>query len=165
MAKTRSSSSKMLTQSQLAEKAREWQKENKQVVFTNGCFDIVHLGHIDYLEKAAALGDILVVGLNTDASVSGLKGPSRPIIAESSRARLIAALGFVDAVVLFDEPTPLGLIRALGPQVLVKGDDYQQSNIIGADDVIAKGGKVMTIPLVKGYSTSSIVEKIKNEQI
>lgn len=155
----------MLTQSQLAEKAREWQKENKQVVFTNGCFDIVHLGHIDYLEKAAALGDILVVGLNTDASVSGLKGPSRPIIAESSRARLIAALGFVDAVVLFDEPTPLGLIRALGPQVLVKGDDYQQSNIIGADDVIAKGGKVMTIPLVKGYSTSSIVEKIKNEQI
>lgn len=155
----------MLTQSQLAEKAREWQKENKQVVFTNGCFDIVHLGHIDYLEKAAALGDILVVGLNTDASVSGLKGPSRPIIGESSRARLIAALGFVDAVVLFDEPTPLGLIRSLGPQVLVKGDDYQQSNIVGADDVIAKGGKVMTIPLVKGYSTSSIVEKIKNEQI
>ena len=153
----------MLTQSQLAEKVREWQKENKQVVFTNGCFDIVHLGHIDYLEKAAALGDILVVGLNTDASVSGLKGPFRPIIAEHSRARLIAALGFVDAVVLFDEPTPLELIRALGPQVLVKGDDYQQSNIVGADDVIAKGGKVMTIPLVKGYSTSSIVEKIKNE--
>lgn len=165
MAKNRSTSSKVLRQSQLTEKVREWQKENKQVVFTNGCFDIVHLGHIDYLEKAAALGDILVVGLNTDASVSALKGPSRPVMDEHSRARLIAALGFVDAVVLFDESTPLNLIRALGPQVLVKGDDYQPGNIVGADDVIAKGGKVMTIPLVKGYSTSSIIEKIKNEHI
>jgi rfaE bifunctional protein nucleotidyltransferase chain/domain len=165
MTKKLSSSYKVLNQSQLAEKSREWKELNYRVVFTNGCFDIVHLGHIDYLEKAAALGDILVVGLNTDASVSRLKGPSRPIIEESSRVRLMAALGFVDAVVLFDEPTPLELIRSLSPDVLVKGDDYQQSNIVGADDVIAKGGKVMTIPLVKGYSTSSIVDKIKNEHL
>lgn len=165
MVKKQSSSSKIINRTQLIDKYREWKEHAKQVVFTNGCFDIVHLGHVDYLEKAAALGDVLVVGLNTDASVSRLKGPSRPVIAESSRARLVAALGFVDAVVLFDEATPLELIQALSPDVLVKGDDYQLSNIVGADDVIAKGGKVMTIPLVKGYSTSSIVDKIKNEHL
>jgi D-glycero-beta-D-manno-heptose 1-phosphate adenylyltransferase len=165
MVKKQSSSSKIINRTQLIDKCREWKEHAKQVVFTNGCFDIVHLGHVDYLEKAAALGDVLVVALNTDASVSRLKGPSRPVIAESSRARLVAALGFVDAVVLFDEATPLELIQALSPDVLVKGDDYQLSNIVGADDVIAKGGKVMTIPLVKGYSTSSIVDKIKNEHL
>jgi rfaE bifunctional protein nucleotidyltransferase chain/domain len=165
MANRLNSKTKILSRSQLMEEARLWRSQGRKVVFTNGCFDIVHLGHVDYLEKTAALGDILVVGLNTDASVSKIKGPSRPVISQDSRARVIAALGFVDAVVLFDELTPLELIKALEPDVLVKGDDYQPSNIVGADDVIAKGGKVLTVPLVEGYSTSTIVAKIKNENI
>ncbi|ODS80815.1 MAG: D-beta-D-heptose 1-phosphate adenosyltransferase [Cytophagaceae bacterium SCN 52-12] len=138
-----------------------WRDEGEKVVFTNGCFDIVHLGHIDYLEKARALGDRLVLGLNTDASVSRLKGPLRPVVNETARARLIAALSFVDTVILFDEPTPLQLIEALGPDILVKGDDYSVENIVGADFVTANGGEVKTIPLVKGYSTSSLIEKIR----
>jgi len=138
-----------------------WRDEGEKVVFTNGCFDIVHLGHIDYLEKARALGNRLVLGLNTDASVSRLKGPLRPVVNETARARLIAALSFVDTVILFDEPTPLQLIEALGPDILVKGDDYSVENIVGADFVTANGGEVKTIPLVKGYSTSSLIEKIR----
>lgn len=147
------------------EKARDlvarWHGEGEKVVFTNGCFDIVHLGHVDYLEKARALGDRLVLGLNTDASVSRLKGPLRPVVNEAARARLIAAMSFVDTVILFDEPTPLQLIEALEPDILVKGDDYSVENIVGADFVTANGGEVRTIPLVKGYSTSSLIEKIR----
>lgn len=138
------------------------QAEGKKIVFTNGCFDLVHPGHIDYLERTRALGDFLVVGLNTDASVSRLKGPSRPIMNEQARARLIGALACVDAVCLFDEPTPLELITTLQPDILTKGDDYTEDNIVGAKEVKAKGGQVLTVPLVKGYSTSNIVEKIKN---
>nr|WP_169705032.1 D-glycero-beta-D-manno-heptose 1-phosphate adenylyltransferase [Runella slithyformis] len=141
--------------------ARAWQAESKKIVFTNGCFDIVHLGHIDYLEKARALGHKLVLGLNTDASVSKLKGPLRPVVNEYARARLMAALEFVDAVILFGEPTPLELIQTICPDILVKGDDYTPQNIVGADFVIARGGEVLTIALVQGYSTSSLIEKIK----
>ncbi len=138
-----------------------WQSAGDKVVFTNGCFDIVHLGHIDYLEKARALGNRMVLGLNTDASVSRLKGPLRPVVNEYARARLMAALSFVDAVILFDEPTPSELIEAVKPDILVKGDDYTVDNIAGADFVLSRGGEVKTIALVKGYSTSSLIEKIK----
>ncbi|MBC8151776.1 MAG: D-glycero-beta-D-manno-heptose 1-phosphate adenylyltransferase [Bacteroidetes bacterium] len=140
--------------------ADQWHTDNQRIVFTNGCFDIVHLGHIDYLERARALGDKLILGLNTDASVSCLKGPMRPVVNEYARARLMAALAFVDLVTLFGEPTPLELIEALRPDVLVKGDDYTVSTIVGADFVISHGGRVETIPLVKGYSTTALIEKI-----
>ena len=147
------------------ERVRAWKQNHEKVVFTNGCFDIIHLGHIDYLEKARATGDRLVVGLNTDASVSRLKGPLRPVVDESARARLIAALEFTDAVILFDEPTPVSLIEALKPDILVKGDDYTVKNIAGADFVMAQGGEVRTLPLVKGYSTSRIIEKIRESYL
>ncbi len=140
--------------------ARWRTQEDQQVVFTNGCFDILHLGHVDYLEKASQKGTKLVLGLNTDQSVSRLKGPSRPVVPEYARARVMAALAFIDLVVFFNEDTPLQLIQQLNPDVLVKGNDYQVNNIVGADHVIERGGKVETIPLVKGFSTSSIIEKI-----
>ena len=119
-----------------AEAACAWQAEGKKIVFTNGCFDIVHLGHIDYLEKARALGDKLVLGLNTDASVSKLKGPLRPVVNEYARARLMAALSFVDTVILFGEPTPLELIQTICPYILVKVDDYTVDNSVGADFLV-----------------------------
>jgi rfaE bifunctional protein nucleotidyltransferase chain/domain len=137
-----------------------WKAAGEKVVFTNGCFDIVHLGHLDYLEKARQLGDRLVVGLNTDASIKRLKGSTRPIIPQVARARLLAALAFVDAVILFSDDTPLELIKTLLPDRLTKGNDYTVENIVGADVVIANGGSVETIELVEGYSTSSIIEKI-----
>lgn len=140
---------------------RAWQDAGEKIVFTNGCFDLVHLGHIDYLEKARALGNRLVLGLNTDASVSRIKGPLRPVVNEIARARLMAALEFVDAVILFDEPTPEALIAAVGPDILVKGDDYTLENIVGADFVLQRGGAVKTVPLVPGYSTTGLIEKIK----
>lgn len=139
---------------------RTWQRAGHQVVFTNGCFDIVHLGHVDYLEKARYLGDKMVVGLNTDASVERLKGASRPVVPEVSRGRLMAAFEFVDLVVFFGEDTPLRLIEHLGPDILTKGSDYEVKNIVGADFVLKKGGKVETIDLVDGFSTSSIIQKI-----
>ncbi|MDJ1480741.1 D-glycero-beta-D-manno-heptose 1-phosphate adenylyltransferase [Cytophagaceae bacterium YF14B1] len=139
----------------------QWKTEGKAIAFTNGCFDIVHIGHVDYLEKARSLGDKLVLGLNTDASVRRLKGESRPIVSETGRSRVIAALEFVDLVVFFDEDTPKSLIEAIKPDILVKGDDYTVETIVGADFVINNGGTVKTIPLVKGFSTSSIVEKIR----
>lgn len=139
----------------------QWKAEGKAIAFTNGCFDIVHIGHVDYLEKARSLGDKLVLGLNTDASVRRLKGESRPIVSETGRGRVIAALEFVDVVVFFDEDTPKSLIEAIKPDILIKGDDYTVETIVGADFVIANGGTVKTIPLVKGFSTSSIVEKIR----
>ncbi len=135
--------------------------KGKKVVFTNGCFDIVHLGHIDYLEKAREKGDLLVLGLNTDQSIQRLKGPKRPIIEENARARMMAAMTFVDFVILFDDDTPLKLIESILPDVLVKGDDYHQGNIVGAEIVLSNGGRVETIQLVPGFSTSSIIEKIK----
>ena len=154
---------KILTREQLPAVVANWRAAGRQVVFTNGCFDLLHLGHVDYLEQARHLGDALVVGLNTDASVSCLK-PGRPIQDEEARARILAALAFVDAVVLFGEPTPLALIELVQPDVLVKGDDYAPESIVGYDVVMARGGQVRTVPLVAGYSTSRIVAKIKSEQ-
>lgn len=153
-------SEKIRTHAEAVAQVAAWHEAGLRVVFTNGCFDIVHLGHIDYLEKARALGDKLVLGLNTDASVSRLKGPLRPVVNEAARARLMAALQFVDLVTLFDEPTPLELIEAVRPDVLVKGDDYSIATIVGADFVLSQGGSVETIALVPGYSTSSLIQKI-----
>ena len=141
----------------------DWKQKGQKIVFTNGCFDILHLGHVDYMEKARNLGDRLIVGLNTDDSVSRIKGPARPIVAEESRARVMAALAFVDVVVFFNDDTPLQLIGNILPDVLVKGSDYLTENIVGADIVMTNGGKVETIDLVDGYSTSGIIDKIKNE--
>lgn len=132
--------------------------QGAKVVFTNGCFDILHRGHVEYLAKAADMGDVLVVGLNTDASVTRLKGEGRPVNNEEARALVLASLNFVDAVVLFDEDTPYELIKAVRPDVLVKGADYKPEEIVGHDVVTSYGGTVATIPLVEGYSTTSIVE-------
>lgn len=139
-----------------------WQVDGKEVVFTNGCFDIVHLGHIDYLEKARAKGDKLIVAVNSDRSVRRLKGVERPVNDENSRLRMLAALSFVDLVVLFEDDTPYQVIESLTPDILVKGDDYAVENIVGADIVIKNGGKVETVELVSGYSTSNIINKIKS---
>ncbi|MDA8886373.1 D-glycero-beta-D-manno-heptose 1-phosphate adenylyltransferase [Bacteroidia bacterium] len=147
----------------LATQVLKWQVHNESVVFTNGCFDILHLGHIDYLSKAADLGDRLVIGVNTDASVSELKGPSRPIIHEDTRLAKLASLVFVDAVILFSEETPLELIKNAKPDVLVKGGDYTLDTIVGADEIFAKGGKVVVIPFLEGHSSTSIINKIKAE--
>jgi rfaE bifunctional protein nucleotidyltransferase chain/domain len=156
------SSHKILSLPALQTKLTEWRKKGERVVFTNGCFDLLHLGHIDYLEKASQLGDRMIIGINSDASVRRLKGNSRPLQAEDARSRLLAALAFVDAVVLFEEDTPLALITALQPDVLVKGDDYTVENIVGADVVLQKGGRVETISLVEGCSTTALVNKIKS---
>lgn len=155
------SESKIKTVAEAGHTVREWQENGEKVVFSNGCFDIVHLGHIDYLEKARALGNRLVIGVNTDASVSRLKGPLRPVVNEYARARLLAALEFVDTVILFDEPTPKNLIEALKPDILVKGSDYREDEVVGADFVKRNGGEVKLINLVDGYSTTSLIEKIK----
>jgi rfaE bifunctional protein nucleotidyltransferase chain/domain len=153
---------KILTLDDAVAKRAQWQAAGEKVVFTNGCFDILHLGHVDYMEKAKALGHRLIVGMNTDASVRRLKGADRPVCDQTSRSRVMAALGCVDAVVLFDEATPEALIHAIKPDILTKGDDYSIANIVGADFVLANGGEVKTIPFVEGYSTSAIIRKIKN---
>ena len=140
---------------------REACKEKQQrVVFTNGCFDLLHRGHVAYLQEARLLGDALVVGLNDDASVRRLKGPGRPLMAQQDRACLLAALQMVDVVCMFPEDTPLALIQALQPDVLVKGGDYQLDQIVGRDVVEAYGGQVTTLPFLEGYSTTELVEKI-----
>jgi D-beta-D-heptose 7-phosphate kinase/D-beta-D-heptose 1-phosphate adenosyltransferase len=132
-----------------------------RVVFTNGVFDLLHPGHVDVLAAARALGDALVVGVNTDASVRRLKGPARPIRNEQDRAHVLAALESVDAVVLFDEDTPLDLIRALMPDVLVKGGDYAKESVVGAAEVLARGGEVVIVPLTPGHSTTSTVDRLR----
>ncbi len=141
-----------------------WKRELKKVVFTNGCFDILHLGHVDYLAKAAKLGDILFVGLNSDDSVKRIKGPGRPVQDEKSRTMILASLQFVDYVMLFDEDTPYQLISEVGPDILVKGSDYSPEDIVGYDIVTGKGGKVVTIDFLPGYSSSRVIEKIRGEK-
>lgn len=131
-----------------------------RVVFTNGCFDILHVGHARYLRDARALGDLLVVGVNTDASVKRLKGPERPIQTESDRAELLTHLGAVDYAVLFDEDTPLELIEAVEPDVLVKGGDWAPEQIVGSKFVLARGGDVKSLPFHPGHSTTSLIERI-----
>ena len=140
-----------------------WRFHSNKIVFTNGCFDILHHGHIDYLGKAADLGDMLVVGVNADSSVKKLnKGASRPIQNENDRALILSSLQMVDAIIIFEEDTPAELIRRLQPDVLVKGGDWKENEIVGADTVKARGGIVTTIPYVDGYSTTAIEKKIKN---
>ncbi len=141
---------------------RQWKERGERVVFTNGCFDILHLGHVDYLQKARNLGSKMILGLNTDASIARLKGSERPIVPENARARVMASLEFIDLVVLFSEDTPLNLIEKIQPSVLVKGNDYKIAQIVGAKEVLESGGEVKTIELVEGFSTTNIVEKIKS---
>lgn len=147
----------------LINKINGWKSEGKKIVFTNGVFDLLHLGHITYMSKAAELGDKLIIGLNADASVKRLKGESRPVNDQNNRAALLAALFFVDAVILFEEDTPRELITKLMPDVLIKGADYTIENIAGAQEVLANGGEVKTISLVEGYSSTSIINKIKGQ--
>ncbi len=150
--------------SSLEKLVQQWHREAKKIVFTNGCFDLVHPGHLDYLSKAADLGDVLIVGLNTDASVRRLKGPDRPVVDENGRAFLIASLRFVDAVVLFDEPTQYHLIQLVQPDVVVKGKVYKAEEVVGYDIVTARGGTVQTLDLVPGYSTTLLIQKLlRNE--
>ena len=141
--------------------AARWRQRSGRVVFTNGVFDLLHPGHVDILSAARALGDALVVGVNTDDSVRRLKGPSRPVRNENDRAHVLAALEAVDAVVLFDEDTPLELIRALWPDVLVKGGDYTVDTVVGAQDVMQRGGDVVIIPLTPGHSTTGTVDRMR----
>lgn len=141
---------------------QSWQQAGQKVVFTNGCFDILHYGHLHYLAEASILGDRLVVGLNGTASVGRLKGAHRPVQDEQTRLYMLASLQFVDLVVVFDEDTPEQLIRYLAPDLLVKGGDYQIEDIVGADFVLERGGQVKTLEFVKGYSTTRIEQKIKH---
>jgi len=144
----------------LTNKVAAWKAAKQKIVFTNGCFDLLHAGHVTYLEAAKKTGDKLILGLNTDRSVSALKGPTRPVIHENDRARVLAALEAVDAVILFDEDTPLNLIHAIKPDVIVKGDDYTEDQVVGGKEVKSWGGQVKLIPLVQGRSTSKIIEKM-----
>ena len=154
------SASKIVSREEASKVISAVKSAGKKVVFTNGCFDLLHIGHVDYLEKARNLGDFLIIGVNTDASVSAIKGPMRPVSPELSRTRVLASLGFVDLVVLFGEETPLELIQSLKPDILTKGNDYSIENIVGADFVLGLGGKVETIPLVEGFSTTNFVKRI-----
>lgn len=153
---------KIRTRQSLTRCIDDWRRRGERIVFTNGCFDLLHAGHVNYLEQARRQGDRLVVGLNTDHSVRKLKGPDRPIIAEGDRARVLAALAAVDAVVLFDAPTPLDLITSLRPDVLVKGADYTEAEVVGAAEIKSWGGQVVLIPLTEQRSTSNIVRKISD---
>jgi D-beta-D-heptose 7-phosphate kinase/D-beta-D-heptose 1-phosphate adenosyltransferase len=136
-------------------------RNSRRIVFTNGCFDVLHRGHIYYLSRARELGDVLVVGLNSDASVTRLKGPGRPVNNLEARAEVLGALAFVDYIIVFAEETPLHLITLLAPDVLVKGGDYSREEIVGSREVTAQGGQVVTIPLLEGYSSSSIIDRTK----
>lgn len=148
---------------QLERAVNVWRMKGDRIVFTNGCFDILHRGHVEYLQEAAALGDRLIIGLNSDASVRRLgKAGDRPLNDQDSRAKVLSALRLVDAVVIFDQDTPLDLIKAIGPDVLVKGGDWKAEQIVGAEVVLAKGGEVRSLKLVDGYSTTALVEKIRH---
>jgi rfaE bifunctional protein nucleotidyltransferase chain/domain len=152
---------KIFSLSELKLQLNRWRLSNKKIVFTNGVFDILHEGHIASLSEAALYGHILIVGINSDASVKRLKGESRPVNNEGSRILLMASLVMVDAVILFEEDTPLDLITAILPDVLVKGGDYTIEQIVGATEVIANGGEVKIVPILEGFSTTSIIEKMK----
>lgn len=153
---------KIKTRPDLAAILTDLRRQGKRIVFTNGCFDLMHIGHTRYLQAARELGDVLVVGVNSDASVRSLnKGPGRPIVPHVQRAEVLAALACVDYVVVFDEPDPGALIRALQPDVLVKGGDWTPDRIVGREVVEARGGRVLTIPLVPGVSTTALVERIQ----
>lgn len=152
---------KILSGDPLKNRIAMWRFQNRKIVFTNGCFDLLHKGHIEYLSKASDLGDVLLIGLNTDSSVKRLKGDGRPLQDEKTRAMILASLRFVDVVTLFEEDTPYNLIDLVKPDVLVKGGDYLEDTIVGADLVKASGGVVVTIPLTPGHSTSGLIERLK----
>jgi len=153
--------SKIVTRETIFAQLKKWNESDEKIVFTNGCFDLIHRGHVDYLSKAADLGTKLIIGVNTDTSVQKLKGAHRPIQDEYSRLLILASFEFVDAVILFDEQTPYELIKSIQPDVLVKGSDYKPEDIVGYDIVTAKGGEVKTIEFLPGFSTSAIEKKIK----
>jgi rfaE bifunctional protein nucleotidyltransferase chain/domain len=152
--------SKLFSREMILRQCFVWRLQSKKIIFTNGCFDILHLGHIEYLAKSKDLGGKLIVGLNSDASVRKIKGPGRPVLDERSRAMVLASLSFVDGIVFFDEETPYDLIRQIGPDILVKGKDYSPEEIVGHDIIKANGGKIVTIELTPGYSTTSVEKKI-----
>ena len=154
--------SKIFSLDDLNNQVNSWKQSGKEVVFTNGCFDIIHRGHIEVLAQTADLGDRLIIGLNSDSSIQKLKGADRPIIDEHSRAILLAALSFVDAVILFSEETPINLISRLLPDVLAKGGDYEIETIVGHEIVQNNGGEVILVPFVDGFSSTIIIDKIKN---
>ncbi|MCK9218602.1 MAG: D-glycero-beta-D-manno-heptose 1-phosphate adenylyltransferase [Bacteroidales bacterium] len=149
---------KIYTWDRLQKQLTVWRFKEKKIVFTNGCFDVIHLGHIEYLSKARDLGHILIIGLNSDESVRRIKGPNRPINNEEARAITLASLLFVDAVILFGEDTPYNIIQLIQPDILVKGKDYEGKEIVGSDILKAKGGEIITIDLVKGYSTTHTID-------
>ncbi len=152
---------KFVSKESLQTLLKDWNEQQYKIVFTNGCFDILHRGHVEYLCHARDLGDKLVLGLNTDASVKRQgKSPERPVNNEETRATILAGLECIDAIVLFDEDTPYDLIKFVQPDILVKGNDYKAEEIVGYDIVSAKGGRVITIPLVQGYSTTKLIEKL-----
>jgi len=153
-------SKKVMTREELLQQAERWRLLGKRIVFTNGCFDILHKGHLHSLSEAASFGDVLVVGANADASVQKLKGPHRPINNQDDRALVLASLVVTDMIVIFEEDTPQALIEALQPDVLVKGGDYTVEQIAGAADVLRRGGEVKIVPLVAGYSTTGLIQKI-----
>ncbi len=153
---------KIFTINELNHQLNRWRLINKKIVFTNGVFDILHEGHIASLSEAALYGHVLIVGINSDASVKRLKGESRPVNNEGSRILLMASLVMVDAVILFEEDTPLNLISFILPDVLVKGGDYTIDEIVGAKEVLANGGEVKIVPILEGFSTTGIIEKMKS---
>ena len=155
--------SKIYTLSELVEQSKVWREKGEKIVFTNGCFDLVHRGHVEVLANTADLGDRLIIGLNSDSSIQKLKGENRPIIDENSRAILLASLQFIDAVVLFSEETPQKLIETIIPDILAKGGDYKVEEIAGHEVVIQNGGEVILVPFVDGFSTTNIVDKIKQD--
>lgn len=142
--------------------AADARHQGKRVVFTNGCFDLLHRGHVHVLRQARACGDVLITGINSDKSVKQIKGPARPVLPESDRSELLAAMEMVDYVILFDEPDPYELISAIRPDVLVKGGDWSGATIVGADLVEETGGRVVVVPYIEGFSTTEIIERIKN---
>ncbi len=152
---------KIVSPQDLSRLIAAWKFKEKKIVFSNGCFDILHAGHIDYLSKAADTGDILIIGLNSDDSVRRLKGSKRPFNNQEARALMLAALSFVDAVIFFDNDTPYELIQAIQPDVLVKGKDYRVEDIAGHDIVQKRGGQVLTVDLLEGYSTTGLINRIK----
>ena len=153
---------KIFTADALQHQLKRWRLHNKKIVFTNGVFDILHQGHIASLSEAATFGHVLIIGINTDASVKRLKGETRPVNNENSRALLLASLLVTDAIILFDDDTPLNLIQTILPDTLVKGGDYTIDEIVGAKEVIANGGEVKIVPILEGFSTTGIIEKMKN---
>ena len=146
----------------LTKALKKLKAKNKTIVFTNGCFDILHVGHVEYLSKAKSSGDILIIGLNSDKSVRKLKGKKRPVVSQGNRAKVLSALSFVDFVVIFNDLTPIDLIKRIKPDVLVKGGDWKIKDIVGSDFVISRGGKVKSLRYVKGFSTRGLIKKIKS---